>query len=71
MNFTIIGAGIGSLTTAHALLAQGHRVRVFERAESLRETGAGVVLGANAMQVLHYPSALLGLRGDKPTPGPA
>lgn len=53
MDFTIIGAGIGGLTTAHALLAQGHRVQVFERAETLREVGAGVVLGANAMQVLH------------------
>ena len=53
MDFTIIGAGIGGLTTAHALLAQGHKVQVFERAETLREIGAGVVLGANAMQVLH------------------
>ena len=50
--FMIVGAGIGGLTTAHALLRQGHAVRVFEAASALREVGAGVVLGANAMQVL-------------------
>jgi 2-polyprenyl-6-methoxyphenol hydroxylase-like FAD-dependent oxidoreductase len=53
MQFSIIGAGIGGLTTAHALLQQGHKVRVYEAAQSLREVGAGVVLGANAMQALH------------------
>jgi len=54
MDFTIIGAGIGGLTAARALLNQGHRVQVFERAEAVREVGAGVVLGANAMQVLRH-----------------
>lgn len=52
-DFLIIGAGIGGLTTAHALLQQGHRVRVFEAAPELREVGAGLVLGANAMRALH------------------
>ncbi|MBX0290702.1 FAD-dependent monooxygenase [Hymenobacter sp. HSC-4F20] len=52
-DFLIIGAGIGGLTTAHALLQQGHQVRVFEAAPELREVGAGVVLGANAMRALH------------------
>ena len=54
MDFTIIGAGIGGLTTARALLSAGHQVQVFERADALREVGAGVVLGANAMHVLHH-----------------
>lgn len=52
-DFLIIGAGIGGLTTAHALLQQGHRVQVFEAAPELREVGAGLVLGANAMRALH------------------
>ncbi|MCB2377763.1 FAD-dependent monooxygenase [Hymenobacter sp. BT635] len=51
-SFIIIGAGIGGLTTAHALLSQGHSVRVYEAAARLREIGAGVVLGANAMRSL-------------------
>ena len=53
MKFLIIGAGIGGLATAHALLQLGHSVRVYEAAPELREVGAGVVLGANAMRALH------------------
>ena len=49
----IIGAGIGGLATAHALLNLGHTVRVYEAAPELRAVGAGVVLGANAMRALH------------------
>jgi 2-polyprenyl-6-methoxyphenol hydroxylase-like FAD-dependent oxidoreductase len=52
MDFLIIGAGIGGLTTALALHQRGHQVRVFEAAPALREVGAGVVLGANAMRAL-------------------
>lgn len=51
-NFLIIGGGIGGLATAHALLRLGHSVRVYEAAPELREVGAGVVLGANAMRAL-------------------
>ncbi|TGE25403.1 monooxygenase [Hymenobacter aquaticus] len=51
-SFLIIGAGIGGLTTAHALLRQGHLVTVYEAAAQLREVGAGVVLGANAVRSL-------------------
>ncbi|UOQ74663.1 FAD-dependent monooxygenase [Hymenobacter cellulosilyticus] len=51
-SFLIIGAGIGGLATAHALLQQGHTVQVHEAAAELREVGAGVVLGANAMRAL-------------------
>ncbi|WP_375417350.1 FAD-dependent monooxygenase [uncultured Hymenobacter sp.] len=53
MKFSIIGAGIGGLTAAHALLQLGHEVQVMEAAAELREVGAGVVLGANAMRALH------------------
>ncbi|OUJ72499.1 FAD-dependent monooxygenase [Hymenobacter crusticola] len=52
MHFLIIGAGINGLTTARALLNLGHTVQVFEAARELREIGAGVVLGANAMRAL-------------------
>ena len=51
-DFLVIGAGIGGLATAQALLRLGHRVRVYEAAAELREIGAGVVLGANAMRAL-------------------
>jgi 2-polyprenyl-6-methoxyphenol hydroxylase-like FAD-dependent oxidoreductase len=53
MKFTVIGGGICGLTTAIALIRSGHEVRVFEAATKLREAGAGVVLGANAMRALH------------------
>ncbi|SDY32798.1 FAD-dependent monooxygenase [Hymenobacter psychrophilus] len=52
-DFIIIGAGIGGLAAAHALLNLGHAVRVYEAAPELRAVGAGVVLGANAMRALH------------------
>ncbi len=51
-DFLLIGAGIGGLATAQALLQLGHGVRVYEAAAELREIGAGVVLGANAMRAL-------------------
>ncbi|SMB91004.1 monooxygenase FAD-binding [Hymenobacter roseosalivarius DSM 11622] len=52
MRFIIVGAGIGGLATALALRQQNHDVQVVEAASELREIGAGVVLGANAMQAL-------------------
>ncbi|QIL77401.1 FAD-dependent monooxygenase [Hymenobacter sp. HDW8] len=52
MKFIIAGAGIGGLATALALRQQNHDVQVVEAATELREIGAGVVLGANAMQAL-------------------
>ncbi|HEX8330863.1 MAG TPA: FAD-dependent monooxygenase [Hymenobacter sp.] len=51
-HFLIIGAGMGGLATAHALLRGGHSVLVYEAAPELREVGAGLVLGANAMRAL-------------------
>lgn len=48
----IIGAGLGGLTAAAVLLQRGHRVRVFERAHTLGEIGAGIQLSANATHVL-------------------
>ncbi|MDR6549152.1 FAD-dependent monooxygenase [Paenibacillus qinlingensis] len=48
----VIGAGIGGLCTALSLHLKGWHVSVFERAASLRESGAGIVLAANAMKAL-------------------
>lgn len=48
----VIGAGIGGLCTAIALQAIGWQVEVFEQKPELAESGAGIVLAANAMKAL-------------------
>ncbi|WP_088286606.1 FAD-dependent monooxygenase [Ideonella sp. A 288] len=58
MDIVIVGAGLGGLTVAAALLHSGHRVRVFEQSRRLGEVGAGIQMSANAMKVLDS----LGLR---------
>jgi len=55
----IIGAGLGGLTAALSLLKRGIDVEIYEQAESLREAGAGIQLGANGTRVLYA----LGLAG--------
>src|SRR5262249_14912949 len=49
---SVVGAGIGGLTTAIALLRRGFEVTVFEQASALGEIGAGVQLSPNAMKVI-------------------
>ena len=49
----IVGAGIGGLTAALALLRRGIDVAVYEQAPELGETGAGVQISANGTRVLH------------------
>jgi salicylate hydroxylase len=51
-NIAIIGAGLGGLTAALALLSQGWRVRVYEQAPVLGEVGAGITLSSGAGQGL-------------------
>jgi len=53
MNIVIIGAGLGGLTAASALLDRGFTVTVLEQAAQLKEIGAGVQLGPNATGVLY------------------
>ena len=56
----IIGGGIGGLLAAHAMRRRCVEVAVYEAAPELREIGAGVALGPNAMNVLRS----LGLEDD-------
>jgi salicylate hydroxylase len=57
---SIIGAGLGGLTAALALMRQGWAVRVFEQAPVLTEVGAGITLSPGAGRGL----ASLGLEPD-------
>ena len=53
MRVLILGAGVGGLTAALALRQVGVAAHVYEQASVLREVGAGVALGPNAVRVLH------------------
>ncbi len=48
---TIIGAGIGGLTTALILKQKGFPVMVYEGASEIKPVGAGIVMAGNAMQI--------------------
>ncbi len=48
----VAGAGLAGLTVAAVLAQRGWRVRVHERADELREIGAGIYLFENALRVL-------------------
>ena len=60
----IVGAGFAGLAAACALAQRGWRVRVHERAEALRTTGAGIYIYENGLRVLEalgaYDEAVLG-----------
>jgi salicylate hydroxylase len=48
----IVGAGLGGLTAALALLRDGRRVRVYEQAAVLAEVGAGLTISTGAGRAL-------------------
>jgi len=48
----IVGGGIGGVAAGLALTRAGATVQMFEQADELREIGAGLQLGANAMKAL-------------------
>ncbi|VAW10753.1 Uncharacterized oxidoreductase [hydrothermal vent metagenome] len=60
MKITIIGAGIGGLTTAIALKKKGFEVAIFEATSKFKKAGSGINLALNAMQVYKH----LGLYDD-------
>src|SRR3954469_19494663 len=49
----IVGAGIGGLAAALALIRQGVGVDVYEQAPELKELGAGVQISSNGTRVLY------------------
>ena len=49
----VIGAGIGGLAAALALMQRGLDVTVYEQAPQLKEIGAGIQIGSNGTRVLH------------------
>jgi salicylate hydroxylase len=49
----VIGAGIGGLAAALALLRRGYDVEVYEQAPQLGEVGAGIQISSNGTRVLY------------------
>jgi salicylate hydroxylase len=63
----IVGAGIGGLSAALALHRAGLEVEVYERADEIKETGAGLTLtenGSLALEALGLKQASLDLSDD-------
>ena len=54
LDIIIIGAGIGGLTAALALLKSGFRVAIYEQASELGEVGAGLTISPNGRHVLDH-----------------
>src|SRR5204863_4967410 len=48
----VVGAGIGGLTSALALLERGIDVEVYEQSNQLKEIGAGIQISSNGTRVL-------------------
>ena len=52
LHVAIVGAGMGGLAAAAALLKAGIGVTVYEQAKQFTRLGAGIQIGCNAMHVL-------------------
>ena len=68
----IVGGGIGGLTATLSLQRRGFRVAVFERAEELREVGAGLVVSGPSMCALDFLGVgdrIRSVAGKKPANG--
>src|SRR5260221_13491464 len=70
----IAGAGFAGLTAACALAQRGWSVRVHERGQRLRTTGAGIYIYENGLRVLAavaaYDEAVKGAPFSPPPEGP-
>lgn len=53
VDVVVVGGGIGGLSTAYALTAAGHTVRLLEQAPEFGEVGAGLQLAPNATRILN------------------
>lgn len=52
IEIAVVGAGVGGLTAALALVQLGHKVAVYEQSEALLKVGAGVQISSNGGYVL-------------------
>ena len=59
----VVGGGIGGLTAALALAAEGFAVTVLEQSAAFGDVGAGIQLSPNATRVLHHLGLETPLRG--------
>src|SRR5947208_7278374 len=64
----IVGAGFAGLTAACALAQRGWSVRVHERADRLRTTGAGIYIYENGLRVLEAVGAYAAATHGAPFP---
>ncbi len=64
----VIGAGIGGLAAALALLQRGLDVDVYEQAPQLGEVGAGIQISPNGTRVLYALGLEQALRGVEVLP---
>lgn len=53
LDVAVVGGGIGGMSAATALRRAGHRVSIYERAESLDQAGASLSCAANGTRWLH------------------
>jgi 2-polyprenyl-6-methoxyphenol hydroxylase-like FAD-dependent oxidoreductase len=63
MDIAIVGAGIGGLTAAAALAALDHRITLFDRFETPRPVGSGLVIQPVGQHVLDQIGAGVAARG--------
>jgi salicylate hydroxylase len=69
LHIGIVGAGVGGLTAAIALLKQGHRVTVYEQSAKFSHVGADINLTPNVVRALDGVGVGAGIRrtGARPT----
>lgn len=53
LRVAVVGAGIGGLAVAAALLRHGIACEIFEQAQRIEEVGAGIQVSPNAARLLH------------------